>query len=68
MEAGITGRLVAPGDLAGFAEAFRTYSKDPALRTRHGRAGEAEAATYSWDQINQAVADTYLRLVSARSG
>lgn len=67
VEDGITGHLIAPGDLPAFAQAFRAYAEDPALRARHGATGEARAATYSWDQINQAVADTYLRLVAARA-
>lgn len=57
------GRLVAPGAVHAFAEALRGYCEDPALRARHGAAGEARAADFSWDAINQTVADTYLRLV-----
>ncbi|ODU69953.1 MAG: glycosyl transferase family 1 [Novosphingobium sp. SCN 66-18] len=60
---GISGRLIAPGAVRQFAEALRAYVEDPALRARHGAAGEARSLEFSWDRINQAVADTYLRLI-----
>ena len=37
---------------------------DPALRAAHGAAGEARAEAYSWDAINGAVAQAYLRLLN----
>ena len=58
-----SGRLVRPGAIHGFAEALRGYINDPDLRDRHGAAGELRAQDFSWDRINQAVADTYLRLI-----
>jgi glycosyltransferase involved in cell wall biosynthesis len=61
-----TGTLVQPGDIAGFADALAAYIADPALRARHGRAGEERSRAYAWDAINQTVADTYLRLIAAR--
>ncbi len=61
---GNSGRLIEPGDVTGFADALRVYALDPALRIAHGQAGEQHSRAFSWDQINQAVADTYLRLVS----
>ena len=61
------GRLVAPGAVHAFAEALRGYIEDPALRARHGAAGEARAADFSWDAINQTVADTYLRLIRQKA-
>lgn len=62
VEDGETGRLVKPGDTGAFAEALAAYCTDDSLRRRHGDAGEKAAAAYSWDAINQAVVDTYLRL------
>ena len=59
----ISGRLVPPGAVHQFAEALKAYIEDPALRNAHGSAGEARASEFSWDRINQAVADTYLRLI-----
>ena len=60
---GLSGRLIRPGAVRQFAEALATYAADPELRERHGAAGEARAAQFSWDRINQEVADTYIRLV-----
>ncbi|MCB2084022.1 MAG: glycosyltransferase family 1 protein [Sphingomonadaceae bacterium] len=65
---GVTGRLVPPGSAQAFAEAIAPYCTDDALRTAHGTAGEEKSKLYDWDAINQAVADTYLRLVETRKG
>jgi len=64
---GETGRLVAPTDVAGYADALASYCTDAALRKAHGAAGERRSASYSWDAINAAVAETYLRLIAARA-
>lgn len=58
-----SGRLIPPGAVHQFAEALRAYIEEPDLRARHGAAGEARAAEFGWDRINQVVADTYLRLI-----
>ena len=50
-----------------FAQAVAAYAKDPALRNAHGAAGEARSREFSWDAINRTLAETYLRLVKARS-
>ena len=60
---GVSGRLIAPGALHHFAEALRAYIEDADLRSAHGAAGEKRSLDFSWDAINQAVADTYLRLI-----
>ncbi|WP_226017945.1 glycosyltransferase family 1 protein [Novosphingobium sp. FKTRR1] len=60
---GVNGHLVRPGAVHAFAEALRSYLADPALRASHGAAGEARSLDFSWDAINQAVAETYLRLI-----
>lgn len=62
-----SGRLIPPGAIHQFAEALRSYIEDPALRRAHGAAGEARASEFSWDRINQAVADTYLRLIRQKT-
>ena len=68
---GETGRLVPPSKTATFAkgcaEALAPYCTDDALRLSHGAAGELAARAYSWDAINQAVVDTYLRLHAERA-
>ncbi len=61
-----SGRLITPGAIAQFAEALRSYCEIPALRAEHGKAGEQRSLDYSWDAINQAVADTYIRLIRQR--
>lgn len=63
---GKTGILVEPSDIAGFADAIARYGADPQLRLAHGAAGEVKSREYSWDTINHAVAEAYLRLVTAR--
>lgn len=66
VEDGATGRVVPPGNLDGFSRALTLYCKDAALRRRHGEAGLRKAQGYSWDAVNQAVLDTYLRLLGKR--
>lgn len=61
-----SGRLVAPGAIGAFADALGDYCSDPALRQAHGAAGEARSRDFSWDAINQTVADNYLRLIARR--
>ncbi|MFW2350555.1 glycosyltransferase family 4 protein [Qipengyuania sp.] len=68
---GETGQLVPPGKPDVFApacaEALAPYCLDDELRLRHGANGEEAAGAYSWDAINQAVVDTYLRLHELRA-
>ncbi|WP_417622236.1 glycosyltransferase family 4 protein [Parasphingorhabdus sp.] len=61
-----SGRLITPGAIREFAEALQLYCQNDQLRIAHGRAGEKRAEDFSWDQINHAVAETYLRLVRQR--
>jgi glycosyltransferase involved in cell wall biosynthesis len=63
----VSGRLIRPGAIHQFAGALKAYARDPALRRRHGDAGEARAKEFSWDRINQTVAETYLRLIRAKA-
>ncbi len=63
----VSGRLIRPGAVHHFAEALRHYIKEPDLRARHGAAGEARSLDFSWDRINQTVADTHLRLIRQKS-
>jgi glycosyltransferase involved in cell wall biosynthesis len=59
----VSGRLIRPGAIHQFAEAVRAYAQNPLLRDEHGKAGSERACQFSWDRINQALADTYLRLI-----
>ena len=63
---GETGELVKPGDARAFAEAIAPYCTDHDLRHAHGAAGERKSREFSWDAINQVVAETYARLVERR--
>jgi phosphatidylinositol alpha 1,6-mannosyltransferase len=63
---GVTGALVPPGKANAFANAIAPYLTDDALRTAHGAAGEKRSLDFSWDAINRAVADTYIRLIDLR--
>ena len=65
---GTSGRLIEPGDVATFADTLRTYALDPQLRVAHGIESELRCRAYDWDQINQAVADTYIRLIERKAG
>lgn len=67
VEDGQTGRLVPPGNASAFAEALAPYCHDSNLRVRHGEAGERKAREYSWDAVNQAVLEVYLRLTSSNA-
>ena len=64
---GTSGRLIPPGHIRAFAQAVRAYVENPALRAEHGAAGEARSRDFSWDRINQSVADTYLRLIRQKA-
>lgn len=63
---GVTGLIVPPTDIAGYAEALQRFCQDDAFRRAAGAAGHAEAAAYQWDRINQVVLDTYLRVAARR--
>jgi glycosyltransferase involved in cell wall biosynthesis len=64
---GSSGRLVRPGAVHAFAEALRGYIEQGELRAAHGAAGETRSLEFSWDRINQAVADTYVRLIRQKA-
>ena len=64
---GVTGLIVAPTDIEGYADALQRFCEDDAFRAAAGAAGHAEAATYRWDTINQTVLDTYLRVIARRA-
>jgi glycosyltransferase involved in cell wall biosynthesis len=63
----VSGRLIPPGAVHQFAEALKGYIEQPDLRAAHGNAGSKRACEFSWDRINQAVADTYLRLIRQKA-
>lgn len=64
---GITGRLIRPGAIGAFADALTAYCTDGAARAAAGEAAMREAERYGWDQVNQALVDTYIRIIRQRS-
>lgn len=64
---GVTGLIVPPTDIEGYADAMQRFCEDDGFRRAAGEAGHAKAATYRWDTINQAVLDAYLRVVERRA-
>lgn len=63
----VSGRLITPGAIQKFADSLQLYCTDANLRARHGAAGEQRSLDFSWDAINQTVADTYIRLIRQRA-
>jgi glycosyltransferase involved in cell wall biosynthesis len=63
----VSGRLITPGAIQKFADSLQLYCTDADLRARHGNAGEQRSLDFSWDAINQTVADTYIRLIRQRA-
>ena len=64
---GKTGRLVAPTDIGGFADALQAYCEDPALGKAHGAAAAEAALAYDWEAINLAVGAIYRQLLAERA-
>ncbi len=63
----VSGRLIAPGAINQFADALQAYCLDKDFRAQHGAAGAHRSLDFSWDAINQTVADTYIRLIRQRA-
>lgn len=63
---GVTGLIVDPTDIEGYADALQRFCEDESFRASAGAAGNAKAANYRWETINQAVLDTYLRVIERR--
>jgi phosphatidylinositol alpha 1,6-mannosyltransferase len=63
---GVTGRLVRPGAIAEFADALRLYCTDLDARAAAGAQARAFAEGFGWDEVNQALIDTWVRIVTQR--
>ena len=63
---GESGRLITPGAIREFADALQLYCENSNVRGEHGAAGESRSEEFSWDQINNTVAQSYLRLIRQR--
>ena len=67
VEDGVTGFLVTPDDVAGYAGAIRRLIEDEPLRRAAGAAGRARAAAWTWDGAGDAVLRAYLGLLNQRA-
>lgn len=65
---GVTGALVTPGDVAGYADALERLIRDPARRQSAGHAGELASRRYSWDAVNAQLVQGYLEVSRRRAG
>jgi glycosyltransferase involved in cell wall biosynthesis len=66
VEDNVTGRLIRPGANDSFAQALQYYSASAEARAIAGAAGRAVSERYSWDAVNQALVDGYLRIIRHR--
>ncbi|BBF70429.1 glycosyltransferase family 4 protein [Sphingomonas bisphenolicum] len=64
---GVTGRLIRPGAIGAFADALQAYCIDDGARQVAGAAAQQRAERNGWDQVNQALVDTYLRVIRQRA-
>ena len=60
---GVTGRLIRPGACDRFCEALAFYCRDEAARRAAGKAGCEVSQHYGWDEVNQALVDSYIRII-----
>jgi glycosyltransferase involved in cell wall biosynthesis len=63
----VTGRLIRPGAISAFADALQDYCIDHGARQAAGAAAQARAERNGWDQVNQALVDTYVRVIRQRA-
>lgn len=65
VEDGVTGFLVTPQQVDGYADAIARLVRDPDLRARAGAASHARAAGFQWDTANAQVLAAYLDVMRA---
>ncbi|MBB3692501.1 glycosyltransferase family 1 protein [Sphingomonas sp. BK580] len=66
LDDGVTGLLVTPRDVEGYAAAIATLARDPARRRAMGAAAHEHAKSFRWDTANEAVLDVYRELLAGR--
>jgi phosphatidylinositol alpha 1,6-mannosyltransferase len=66
VEDGITGRLIRPGASEQMAQALQVYCENLEARAAAGAAGRSVSERYSWDAVNQALVEGYLRIIRHR--
>lgn len=65
---GVTGRLIRAGAIGAFADALAHYCQNEEARRLAGAAGSEVSKRYGWDQVNQSLVDSYLRIIRQRAG
>ena len=60
---GVTGRLIRPGARDQFCAALAHYCRDEEARKLAGKAGCEFSQHYGWDEVNQELVDSYLRII-----
>jgi phosphatidylinositol alpha 1,6-mannosyltransferase len=65
---GVTGRLVRPGAIDAFADALAFYCENEEARQAAGKAGCEVSTRYGWDRVNQALVDSYRRVIRQHKG
>jgi len=66
VEDNLTGRLIRPGANEQFAAALQHYCESLDARAAAGAAGRAVSERYSWDAVNGALVEGYLRIIRHR--
>lgn len=67
IEDGVTGRLIAPRDIEGYADAIAAYVADRPALSAAAAAAHRAAAVYEWDAVNARVVDAYRRAMQTTS-
>jgi phosphatidylinositol alpha 1,6-mannosyltransferase len=65
---GVTGALVSPRDVRGYADAIERFVNDRSLAQATGLAGAAIARGQTWDAVNSTMATLYQRVIAAQPG
>jgi len=60
---GRTGRLIRGGAINAYADALAYYCTDAEARRAAGAAGASVSGRYGWDEINEALIVSYLRII-----
>jgi phosphatidylinositol alpha 1,6-mannosyltransferase len=63
---GVTGRLIRAGAIEAFADALEQYCRDKEMRAAAGAAGAEISRRFGWDEVNQTLANGYLRVIRQR--
>lgn len=64
---GRTGRLIRGGAITAYADALAFYCTDAEARRAAGAASEVATSHYGWDEVNEALIESYLRIIRQRA-